>query len=109
MIRFQYNKKLRLVTVNFLFTVDVFVVVSISNLFLYVIYRCCKLLSFYSIGDGLMHEYHWWNDTDGVELKYLEKNLSQCHFVHYKRDTERTVIGPGCLQSQGHMYYRICN
>jgi len=26
----------------------------------------------------------WWNDTDRGKLKYWEKNLSQCHFVHIK-------------------------
>jgi hypothetical protein len=29
-------------------------------------------------------EDHWWNNPDGGKLKYLEKNLSQCHFVHNK-------------------------
>jgi hypothetical protein len=23
---------------------------------------------------------HWWNNMDGEKPKYLEKNLSQCHF-----------------------------
>jgi len=27
---------------------------------------------------------HWWNDTDRGKLKYLERNLSQCHFVYHK-------------------------
>jgi hypothetical protein len=27
---------------------------------------------------------HWWNDTDRGKLKYWEKILSQCHFVHHK-------------------------
>jgi hypothetical protein len=26
----------------------------------------------------------WWNDIDRVKPKILEKNLSQCHFVHKK-------------------------
>jgi hypothetical protein len=25
-----------------------------------------------------------WNNTDREKLKNLEKNLSQCHFVHHK-------------------------
>jgi hypothetical protein len=25
-----------------------------------------------------------WNDAEGVELKNLEKNLLQCHFLHHK-------------------------
>lgn len=27
---------------------------------------------------------HWWNDTNREKLKYSQKNLSQCHFVHHK-------------------------
>jgi hypothetical protein len=27
---------------------------------------------------------YWQNDNDGGKLKYSEKNLSQCHFVHHK-------------------------
>ena len=27
---------------------------------------------------------HWWNDTDRGNLKYWEKNLSLCHYVHHK-------------------------
>jgi hypothetical protein len=26
----------------------------------------------------------WWNDIDRGKLKYLERNLSHCHFVHHK-------------------------
>ena len=26
----------------------------------------------------------WWNDTEGGEPKYWDKNLSQCHCVHHK-------------------------
>jgi hypothetical protein len=27
---------------------------------------------------------HRWNETDRGKLKYWERNLSQCHFVHHK-------------------------
>jgi hypothetical protein len=27
---------------------------------------------------------HRWNEIDGGKLKYSEKNLFQCHFVHHK-------------------------
>jgi hypothetical protein len=27
---------------------------------------------------------HWWNEIDRGKPKYSGKNLSQCHFVHYK-------------------------
>jgi len=27
---------------------------------------------------------HWWNGTDRGKLKYWERNLSLCHFVHRK-------------------------
>lgn len=26
----------------------------------------------------------WWNETKRGKLKYLRRNLSQCHFVHHK-------------------------
>jgi hypothetical protein len=26
----------------------------------------------------------WWIDTDRGNLNYSEKNLSHCHFIHYK-------------------------
>jgi hypothetical protein len=31
---------------------------------------------------------HWWNGTDRGKLKYWNKNLSQCHFIHYKSYTD---------------------
>jgi hypothetical protein len=31
---------------------------------------------------------HWWNGTDRGKLKYWERNLSQCHFIHH-------IDGPG--------------
>jgi hypothetical protein len=40
---------------------------------------------------------HRWN-TDMGELKYLEKNLSHCHFIHHKLLLEETRVehGPLC-------------
>jgi hypothetical protein len=38
---------------------------------------------------------YWWNDTDRGKPKYLEKNLSHCHFVLHKSHTERPGIEPG--------------
>jgi hypothetical protein len=34
----------------------------------------------------ITHEYGQprWNDIDGIKLKNLEKNQSQCHCVHHK-------------------------
>ena len=29
---------------------------------------------------------HWWNGTARGNLKYLERNPLQCHFVHQKTD-----------------------
>jgi len=26
----------------------------------------------------------WWNDSDKRKHKYVEKNVSQCHFVYHK-------------------------
>jgi hypothetical protein len=34
----------------------------------------------------------WWNDIGMGKPKYLEKNLSQCYFVHHKSDLERRVL-----------------
>jgi len=34
--------------------------------------------------DGGMSMEQWWNDTDRGNLKYWERNLSQCHFAHHK-------------------------
>jgi hypothetical protein len=31
---------------------------------------------------------HRWNEIDGGKPKYLEKNLSQCHFVNHKSHME---------------------
>jgi hypothetical protein len=36
---------------------------------------------------------HGWNDTDRGEPKYLEKNLSKCHFFHYKCHVAVVVKG----------------
>jgi hypothetical protein len=38
---------------------------------------------------------HWWNKIDRGKLKYSEKNLSQCRFVHHKSHLERPGIEPG--------------
>jgi hypothetical protein len=36
-----------------------------------------------SVIDELMSMEHEWNDEDGGKLKYLEKDLSHCHFSHH--------------------------
>jgi hypothetical protein len=40
---------------------------------------------------------HRWNDIEGGKPKYSEQNLSHCHFVHQKSDTDRPGIEPGPL------------
>lgn len=34
--------------------------------------------------DNWMSMKRWRNDTDGQNLQYSHKNLSQCHFIHHK-------------------------
>jgi len=31
---------------------------------------------------------HRWKHTDDEKLKYSEKNLSHCHFIHHKSHTD---------------------
>jgi hypothetical protein len=40
----------------------------------------------------------WWNNIIEEKLKYLEKNLSQCHFVLHKSHMNWPGIEPGPLQ-----------
>jgi hypothetical protein len=42
------------------------------------------LRTIYDVTSGDDFMAHWWNDADSGSSKYWEKNLSQCHFVHYK-------------------------
>jgi hypothetical protein len=37
----------------------------------------------------------WWNETDRGKLKYWEKNLSYCHFVHHKPHMDWPEIESG--------------
>ena len=41
---------------------------------------------------------NWRNDNDGEKPKCSEKNVSQCHFVHYKSHREWPEIEPGLLR-----------
>ena len=41
----------------------------------------------------------WWNGTDGGKPKYLEKNLSQHHFVRHKSHMDWSGIEPAPPQS----------
>jgi hypothetical protein len=42
---------------------------------------------------GMMH---WWNDIDRENSRYLEINLSHCHFLHQKThvDWPENELGP---------------
>jgi hypothetical protein len=42
----------------------------------------------------------WWNDTDRGKRKCLEKNLTQCHFVHNKSRTDWPRVEPGLLRRE---------
>ena len=48
-----------------------------------------------------MNMEHWWLCTDRWKLKYLEKNLLQCHFVHNKSHMDWPVVEPGLLTVKG--------
>jgi hypothetical protein len=41
---------------------------------------------------------HIWDDTEEGNLKYFDRNQSQCHFVHHKSHTVWPGIKPGPLQ-----------
>ena len=41
---------------------------------------------------------HWWNGTDRGKLKYWERSLSQCHFVHHQPHMYWTGTKPGSPQ-----------
>jgi len=38
---------------------------------------------------------HWCNSTEGGETKYVEEELSQCHFLHHKSHKAWSGIVPG--------------
>jgi hypothetical protein len=54
--------------------------------------KILKLMRFFSF--SILKE-HRWNEIDREKPKYSEKNLSQCHFVHYKSHMERPGIESG--------------
>jgi len=40
---------------------------------------------------------HWYNDSSRGRLRYSEKNLAHCHFVHPKSHISWRGIEPICL------------
>jgi hypothetical protein len=42
-----------------------------------------------------MNVEQWWNDTDRGKLKYSEKTLSECYFVHHKFHMDWPGTDPG--------------
>jgi hypothetical protein len=48
-----------------------------------------------SIIDELMSMVHWWNNTDKRTLKYPEKTLSHCQYVHHKCHIDKPSNKPG--------------
>ena len=51
---------------------------------------------------------HWWNDTDRGKLKYKEKNLSQCHFVHQESPMEDLGLMRGRQSVVAHLVVLRC-
>ena len=45
--------------------------------------------------DTRMNMEHWWNDANRRKLMYLEKQLSQCHFIQKKSNLDWPRIKPG--------------
>ena len=41
---------------------------------------------------------HWWNYTNRRKLMYLEKHLSQYHFIHQKSHLDWPRIKPGNIR-----------
>jgi hypothetical protein len=52
-----------------------------------------------------MRTEHWRNDTVTERPRYCEKNLSQCHSVHYARNYEWPAIKPGPPRRQTGAYF----
>jgi hypothetical protein len=50
---------------------------------------------------------HWWNDYDRGKPKYLQKNPSQCHFVHHKSHMAYPTI-PVCSMNQIKHINKLC-
>jgi hypothetical protein len=38
---------------------------------------------------------HWWKKTNKGKLKYIEKNLYHCHFLHHKFHMDWSGTEPG--------------
>jgi hypothetical protein len=53
-----------------------------------VVARRCHLLISYSVSDDWMTLEHWWKDTDREQPKPTDRNLSQCHLVRHKSQTD---------------------
>jgi hypothetical protein len=66
---------------------------------------CCLARAFaHLMGRRYMSMEQWWNDIDRAKRKNSEKNLSQCHFVHYKFHVDWPGDKPGHPRWQARGY-----
>jgi hypothetical protein len=52
----------------------------------------------FAVDEWQMSNEYWWDDPDREKPKYLEKPLSQYHFVHHKSHVNCPEIESGPLQ-----------
>jgi hypothetical protein len=54
-----------------------------------------------------MNLMHWPNNNEGTKLKYSEKTIPQCHFIHHKSHVESANAGSLPPEPQQSLYSLI--